>query len=140
MRDPRIILTFTIMFLFFWVYLFHLHMGDILHGRCKSENFFLYCKPGNWLMCNFSPAISKATRWIRRKTSWKLIMNLEKYGTNCKGNVEKSFWTLCECCRRNLRGNQIKRISAEVFKNNSELAFFFLLLSSFFSLCEKKVF
>ena len=70
-------------------------------------------------MYNFSPAISKATRWIRRKTSWKMIMNLEKYGTNCKENVEKSFWTLCECCRRNLRGNQIKRYSFYLLLDHS---------------------
>ena len=50
-------------------------------------------------------------------------MNLEKYGTNYKENVEKQFQIWYESCRRTLRGNQIKRIPAEVFKNNSELAF-----------------
>ena len=50
-------------------------------------------------------------------------MNLEKYGTNCKDNVEKSLQILCESCHRILHGNQIERIPAEVFKNNSELAF-----------------
>ena len=50
-------------------------------------------------------------------------MNLEKYGRNSKENVDKSFLILYESCRRTLRGNQIKRIPAKVFKNNVELAF-----------------
>ena len=52
-----------------------------------------------------------------------MLMNLEKYGRNCKENVEKSFLIICESCRRYLNGNQIERLPAQVFKNNSELAF-----------------
>ena len=51
------------------------------------------------------------------------MITLEEYGRNSKENVEKSFKFICESCRRNLNGNQIERLPAEVFKNNSELAF-----------------
>ena len=40
-----------------------------------------------------------------------------------KEDVEKSFKFICESFRRNLNGNQIERLPAEVFKNNSGLAF-----------------
>ena len=34
-----------------------------------------------------------------------------------KEDVEKSFKFICESFRRNLNGNQIERLPAEVFKN-----------------------
>ena len=77
-------------------------------------------------MYNFSPKISKETKFIQRKTAWKLKITLEKYGRNNKENVEKSFKFICESFRRNLNGNQIERIPAQVFKNNSGLAFLYV--------------
>ena len=74
-------------------------------------------------MYNFSPKISKAKKFIQHKTAWKMKITLEKYDRNNKENVEKSFKFICESFRRNLHGNQIERLPAEVFKNNSELAF-----------------
>ena len=50
-------------------------------------------------------------------------ITLEKYDRNNKENVEKSFKFICESFRRNFHGNQIERLPAQVFKNNSELAF-----------------
>ena len=50
-------------------------------------------------------------------------ITLEKYDRNNKENIEQSFKFICESFRRNLDGNQIERLPAEVFKNNSELAF-----------------
>ena len=49
-------------------------------------------------------------------------ITLEKYDRNNK-EKKKSFKFICESFRRNLHGNQIERLPAEVFKNNSELAF-----------------
>ena len=42
-------------------------------------------------MYNFFSTIFKATQSVQQKTTWKMLMNLEKYGGNCKENVEKSF-------------------------------------------------
>ena len=50
-------------------------------------------------------------------------ITLEKYDRYNKENVEKSFKFIFESFRRNLHGNQIERLPAEVFKKNSELAF-----------------
>ena len=40
-------------------------------------------------MYKFSPKTSKATKLIQRKTTWKIMIALEKYGRKNKENVEK---------------------------------------------------
>ena len=53
------------------------------------------------------------------------MITLEEYDRNSKENVENQFKSYVNLRnRRKLSGNQIERLPAEVFKNNSELAFF----------------
>ena len=52
------------------------------------------------------------------------MITLEEYDRNSKENVENQFKSYVNLRnRRKLSGNQIERLPAEVFKNNSELAF-----------------
>ena len=53
--------------------------------------FFLYWKPGKLTDVQFLSGNLQSNAINSTQTSWKMITNLEKYGTNRKENVENHF-------------------------------------------------